>query len=165
MVYQWKNGTRFNADAQKVGEEVKAIGPEVTPVEVVKAARKAKSAMHDCFEWDDTAAAEEYRLEQARLVLRSIVVISEGGGEQIPSEVRAYESVSLSDEDGMSRRVYVPTETALADDDMRAQVFRRLQDTISEARATIKKYSALIGAVGTKADKHLEHAAKVLQKK
>jgi hypothetical protein len=34
--------------------------------------------MHNLFEWDDTVAAEEHRLEQARTLIRSIRIIKVG---------------------------------------------------------------------------------------
>lgn len=44
---------------------------------VVEAAKSKKSALHDAFEWDDTTAAHEFRLTQARKVLRSIRIVIE----------------------------------------------------------------------------------------
>jgi hypothetical protein len=39
---------------------------------VVDAARDPSSALHPCFEWDDTAAAHEHRLDQARRLIVSV---------------------------------------------------------------------------------------------
>ena len=40
--------------------------------DVLDAARDPSSPLHGCFEWDDGRAAEAYRLEQARELIRSI---------------------------------------------------------------------------------------------
>ena len=41
-------------------------GGRVTPEEVIDAARRTDSPLHDYFDWDDTSAAHKYRIEQAR---------------------------------------------------------------------------------------------------
>jgi hypothetical protein len=42
---------------------------------VVEAARDKRSALHSCFTWDDTLAAEEWRKEQARRLIQSHVAV------------------------------------------------------------------------------------------
>lgn len=44
---------------------------KITPKMVVDAARDDDSALHNYFEWDDGVAAENYRMMQARTLLRS----------------------------------------------------------------------------------------------
>lgn len=39
---------------------------------VLEEARKPTSVLHKCFEWDDTKAAEEWRKEQARKLIRTV---------------------------------------------------------------------------------------------
>jgi hypothetical protein len=52
---------------------------QVRPSDVVKAARPASSPLHSQFEWDDSEAAERYRLSQARQLLRvTVEYIGEG---------------------------------------------------------------------------------------
>mgnify|MGYP003421519919 FL=1 len=46
----------------------------LTPETVLDTARNPKSPLHDQFEWDDTAAAHQHRLQQARVLIRSVVV-------------------------------------------------------------------------------------------
>ena len=46
----------------------------LTPDLVVRAARAESSPLHQCFEWDDSAAAQAWREEQARTLIRSIRV-------------------------------------------------------------------------------------------
>jgi len=47
---------------------------KLTAEDVVAAARKRESPLHGCFEWDDNKAAECWRLEQARGLIRSVQV-------------------------------------------------------------------------------------------
>ena len=70
----WKMNGIFNADAQKVAEEIHAIGDEVTPDQIVEAARDESTELHKCFEWDDTIAANKWRKYQARQVLCTLVI-------------------------------------------------------------------------------------------
>lgn len=56
-------------------EELLATGrTEVKPRDLLTAARSKKSPIHGLFNWDDKAAAEEYRLSQASSLLYSVVV-------------------------------------------------------------------------------------------
>ena len=147
MVYEWKKGARLSADAQAVGEELESLEYK-TAESVVNAARKSKGDLHDCFEWDDSIAGEEYRKDQARLILRAIVTtIDVKRGEEIESiQVRAYESVrfALDDETPEKSMTYIPTREVLKDAQLRAQVIGRLSSTIAEAESTAEAYSYLV---------------------
>lgn len=48
---------------------------ELTPPDVLADARNPNSPLHGFFEWDDNEAAEQYRLSQARGLIRSVVAI------------------------------------------------------------------------------------------
>lgn len=48
---------------------------ELTPEDVLKDAQRNNSPLHDFFEWSDTKAAHEYRLQQARGLIRAVVAI------------------------------------------------------------------------------------------
>ena len=54
-------------------------------------ARDSESELHKCFEWDDTVAAEKYRLTQARLVIANLVVEVKRDKKE-PTEFRVYQS-------------------------------------------------------------------------
>lgn len=89
-----------DADPQKIGEALAAIraAGDLTPEAVVDSARHEESALHPHFEWDDAAAAERWRHEQARGLIRSI--IADNGSNQTPE--RAF--YSIKDKDGVSYR-------------------------------------------------------------
>lgn len=81
--YEFKEGARFQSGAPDipaiVGEHLEFLRVqckgELTPPDVVNDARNHNSPLHAFFEWDDSAAAEEYRLHQARGLIRSVVAI------------------------------------------------------------------------------------------
>jgi len=83
-----------NGSAQVVGEALDKVrstyGGMLTPTVVVKAARPKRSALHSYFEWDDTKAAQQYRLGQAGDLIRVVVVAPEKDAEQQFVPVRAY---------------------------------------------------------------------------
>lgn len=65
---------------------------KLTPNLVVEAARSPAHPLHSRFEWDDTAAAEKYRLDQARGLIRTVRVryINREGE---PHNIRSFHSV------------------------------------------------------------------------
>jgi hypothetical protein len=165
MVYQWKQ-ERFKADAQKVGEELEKISVKDAST-VVSMARKSKGELHKCFEWDDSIAGEEYRKEQARLVLRMIVtpVDIDNGKETIQVNVRAFESIRFETDEGSNEKnmTYVPIKEVLNDDAMIEQVISRLRNTIFEAEKTASTYEYLSPCFGSVKNK-LHEAMEVLKK-
>ena len=81
--YEFAEGARFQpgakGDAKVIGEHLEflrkqALG-ELTPEDVLADARNPNSPLHPFFEWDDSAAAEQYRLKQARGLIRSVVAV------------------------------------------------------------------------------------------
>jgi len=46
----------------------------LVPSTVVDAARDPESPLHSLFEWDDSRAAERFRLDQARTIIRRVTV-------------------------------------------------------------------------------------------
>lgn len=49
-------------------------GGILTPSSVIEAAKDPKNPLHSCFQWDDRKAANLYRVEQARHLIRSVQV-------------------------------------------------------------------------------------------
>lgn len=147
MVYKVREGFRVNGDPEKIGGELERLGTAISPSAVVEVARDESSAMHDCFEWDDDKAAEAYRVDQARYLLRAIVVVMPKDDEPEGTvEVRAYECVEIGKEEKKS--YYVPTVNALKDEDLRAQVIGRLTADIESAERTAENYEYLCQQFG-----------------
>ena len=71
MQAEWKIKGIFKAEAQKVADEIGEN--KVTPQEVLEKARDENSELHKCFEWNDSVAAEKYRLQQARAIIINLV--------------------------------------------------------------------------------------------
>lgn len=75
--YEWKTPGLFKADANLVANEILSIneGKGATPKQIVEKARNPESELHKCFTWDDTVAAEKWRLQEARLIAANIVFV------------------------------------------------------------------------------------------
>lgn len=95
----------------------------LTAEAVVKRAADKKNVMHRYFEWDDTEAAREYRLSQARGLIREVTVTYIDDGEE-KEPIRAFVNVEHA-----GRRSYMYATKALSVLEIRQQVIdRALQD-------------------------------------
>lgn len=86
------------ANPQVIGEALEKIteaaGGVLKPQAVVEAARRKTHPLHPHFEWDDALAAEAFRLDQARNLIRIVRIEDEATEE---GSVRAF--VSVADHD------------------------------------------------------------------
>lgn len=60
-------------DAQTVADEIADIGESATAEQIVDKAKDENTELHKCFTWDDEAAAEKYRIIEARQIVRCLV--------------------------------------------------------------------------------------------
>lgn len=86
MVYQFRLGARVKGvDAQTAGEELERIRERDGKIEtetIVSEARPENAPLHPAFEWNDSVAADEYRLWQARALVRSVEIAPQGKDEE-----------------------------------------------------------------------------------
>ena len=105
--------------------------------DVVKFARNKRTALHREFEWDDAKASAEFRLEQARRVIRvSVTVLPSPHSDQEP--VRAY--VSVASDRVQPGGGYRSFADVMTDDDMRLEL---VNEAIGEAKRWRRKYERL----------------------
>lgn len=138
-----KGGPLRDDDAQRIGQRIEhlmsANGRSVTPMDLVEDARPKNSSLHEYFEWNDTKAAEQFRMKQAGYLLGHIIVHVEYEGQKHQS--RAF--VNVRDVDSEARkptRVYVEVERALGREEMRDQL---IADALREASYWRRKYAML----------------------
>jgi hypothetical protein len=107
------------------------ISPEV----IVRRARRETSALHAEFNWDDTSAAHQHRLNQARALLRFSVILQDDG------KSKQYMPVYVSlFPDRTQERGYRELVTVLADSTLRGDF---LQLAFSTLRAFKAKFASL----------------------
>lgn len=140
--YSFRAGSPFPKDkAQTVGialEDVQrtkgTLG--IQPTDVVEAAVSPASPLHEFFEWDDTVAAQEYRVVQARHLLGAIkVTILDVTPEGQP--MRLFLNLTPADGDD---RAYIPAVTVLSDAAMRGQI---VEQALAEAESWRRRYEHL----------------------
>lgn len=103
--YNWSSGFGASMDIKKVISELNDIQSregEVTPEAIVKEARKTHSELHNYFEWNNTKAADKYRLQQAAELIQRIEVKVIKDGEA--KTIRAFEIVNR----GFGEKAYAP---------------------------------------------------------
>lgn len=110
---------------------------ELVAQEVVDAARALESPLHEHFEWDDSAAAEQWRLDQARALIRVTVTVIKAKN-KAPMTVHAF--WSLTPDRRKPGGGYRAVEKIMASRLLRKQL---LADALAELEAIRSKYAML----------------------
>lgn len=92
MVYEWKPKSMIKANANVAGKMCEQLENTVglTPENLLNANRAENSPLHDEFEWNDSIAAEKYRINQAGHIIRCLCVKIETVNNRNPEPVRAF---------------------------------------------------------------------------
>lgn len=124
----------------------------IRPSVVVEEARPKRAKLHDEFEWNNEKAAEEYRLSQARRLIRVTQIVMPTGERQPLIHVRPVQVDGPTAVEQQREGVYKPAavvascevEYEAALDELRGQV-RAIEKTIKELeRAAGQKVRPLI---------------------
>jgi hypothetical protein len=131
-----RKGTMTNpvviSELNRLAEENNGV---LEPERVVVAASAADSPLHSFFEWNDGEAAAQFRITQARKLIR--VCVSYIGPKEAPVLSRVFVSLSSDRRDGGG---YRPMVEVLSDDAMRS---RMLRDAMEEMARFKRKYQHL----------------------
>lgn len=113
------------------------------PEDVVKAARPVDSPLHTRFTWDDSEAANQYRLEQARKLIRTTIQFIEVDGQD--QSFRVFCSLTPDREnDGGG---YRETVTVLSDRRYRNQLLADAQDEMKRFELKYARLKELSGVI------------------
>lgn len=144
MRYEWKDGARSKGlKAEVVGPVLEKLIEKdgtLTAEGVLSEAKKKRSPLHSWFEWDDTEAARQYRLSQARNLIRSITVKVTGSDEDVT--VRAF--VNLGGPE------YEEVNTVLGTADRRQVMLKRAKRELKRVRdqyATLNELARVFAAI------------------
>lgn len=159
-------GSRLSlAEAERYGTALTTLaeehGGQLSPEAIVAAAAKprttATKVLHEWFEWEAERAASQWRVEQAKYLLRSIQFVAIVDGKE-QSPVHAFYNVSppeLAEEERTT--AYVSVDTLLNDDVLRAQYVERLRREALQwlARAAMyeKEFPDICEAIRREAEK------------
>lgn len=133
MTFKWKAGARITVNAQVAGEmcsEMEKAGA-LTAQNLVNANRPEEAPLHEAFEWNDTEAAENWRVHQARHIINSIVLVTE---EQEAEPVRFFFKIEPKEANYESMPVIIRNEDKYAN---------LLKIALRELEAFQRKYSQL----------------------
>lgn len=132
----WESGCRISADAQKVADEILAIGKSATTAQILEKARDEKTELHKCFDWDDAEAAEKWRMQQARHIVCNLVIKEKTDAPK--PEVRVF--FKTDNESG-----YKPTVLIMQDKDEYQKLLARALAELNSFRAKYKSLTELDG--------------------
>ena len=136
-IIKWSLKDIFKADATKCYEEIQEIGEEVKPEQVIERAKDKGSELHKCFDWNNSVAADKWRLHQARSVLNHLIVIKHEVDDEKsePVQFRVMMKNDRSESSG-----YKQTIVMVKDED---EYKKLLEQAYSELRAFKQKYQCL----------------------
>lgn len=114
------------------------------PADVVNAARDKSSPLHGHFCWDDGEAAERWREEQARQLIRNVRITVNAG---TPVAVRAYVSLPTDREVGAG---YRRMTDIISSEFMRRQLAEEINNKIIQWEKQAEIIGALVSFDGVK---------------
>lgn len=132
--YAWKHGKGNGVSAQVAGEVMEKIerrDGQVTKEAFLEESRPEDSPTHNLFEWDDTIAAEQYRLHQSQLAILDIVVTIEK--DETKQKAPAFVNVVVRNE----KAKYNSVDIVMADEEKRKMA---LKNAFAELTAFENKY-------------------------
>lgn len=168
MRYIFREGSRFSSnqfDPQAVGKELERCRNEdggLHPEVVVSRAENPESPLHHAFEWDDSEAARQYRLDQARLLIRSVRVIHESKNEERP----AYVHVPGRKQNGAADKTppgrYVSSDMLQDDEDMMERAVDESLHRLAGAANSLSTLLSLAFDAGHKHEEDIRQAASLV---
>ncbi|MBO6178502.1 MAG: hypothetical protein J6M62_11250 [Selenomonadaceae bacterium] len=136
MVYKWKYN--ISVEAETAGKELERMENKhgkVTPQIILDESRADNAPLHRLFEWDDTKAAEKYRLTQAQNIIHNLTITVDNPKTERQTTVRAY--VKLQDE----VYNYISVTKAVTEQDTYQAI---LNEALEEIKRFQRKYSGLV---------------------
>lgn len=125
---------------------VAGMDDKAAPRALLEAAKSPDNPLHDYFTWDDSEAAERYRLAQAGTLFRRVklqIVRADPERREVAFEtVRAVTSVP-SDRSKTDSASYGRTTSVMNDEDRRASVLRGIVRDLIALRRKYATYSEL----------------------
>jgi len=110
-------------------------GGKLNPEDVVAESKSKNSVLHEIFEWDNKKAADKWRIQQARDLIRNIRFVTTN--EEVSISGRFY--VNVREEPGEIRK-YIPVKRALLNETARKDL---LQQAKADMEIFCNKYKEL----------------------
>ena len=130
------SGTAWERELEKMADRIGHLTPEA----VVKRARNPESALHAMLTWDDGEAADQYRLLQARSLIRRVVVRVEQPAENELVKIRAFVNVERGSTE------YVPLALVRSDENAAAAIIHHLLADLRSVQQRLMRYADYLDA-------------------
>lgn len=153
--YKYKTGAVHRVSAAIAGPICQKLHDNniLTPKNLVNEARPEDSPLHPEFDWDDSIAAEKWREEQARQVIKTIILYESDVQTEREVILEEVETEDVVDSDnvfkskdrafvstGERNHRYVPIAVALTNDEWKANLLKAAR---KDMQAFIVKYHRL----------------------
>ena len=134
----------YEKDPEIVGRHLEMLRKrnkgELTPEVVLDDAKHDNSPLHSFFEWDETEAARQYRLQQARGLIRAVVAVYARENKD-PIKAKAYVHISSP------KPHYRETVDALSKQATRTAVLQRAWSELQAWKNRYKDLEELSGLI------------------
>ena len=152
--YSWRSGYSYKTSADVVGKaltEIEQRDGAVTSRAFLEYSRPEESETHDMFEWDDSIAAEKYRLAQSGRIINQLQVEVVYVGDRIPREIdievtrteaprKVSAFVNVTPRSTRGSAVFNNIQDAMSDENKSKQV---LMNALADLKAFEEKYGEL----------------------
>lgn len=135
----------MNQSKDVVVRELKTIESRdgvITPNAVVAEAEHETSPLHKYFDWDDSEAASNWRLHQARLLINSVKI------ELVGKDVEGFYNVKVTVGTELQQG-YVSAERVMSDKDLHSQVIKEAVKELKYWQVKYNTLSELDGVINT----------------
>lgn len=131
-------------EAQVYGEHIVSLIEEnnglISAEIVVDDASREVSPLHDYFEWDDQVAAMEYRLNRARVLMRSIQVVIKADDQERTAVLCEHIKIKNGD---ITESGYTTIMRVMTDEDLRRQTVERALHELQSWQRRYRDYHEL----------------------
>lgn len=147
--YSYKIEGLFKVSARVAGQVCRNLSETaggLTPKRLVDISRSKDSPLHNEFEWDDSIAGEKYREEQARQLIKNIVIVQSNSETErcVKLERKEKEEEEARDRGfvptGENNSRYITLTTALTNEKWRENLLKQAR---KDSEAFINKYHRL----------------------
>jgi hypothetical protein len=111
-------------------------GGNLDPRRIVEFARSSNTALHSAFTWDDGEAAERWRINQAKQVIRAAVtMLPRPDGGMVPVRAYVYDATA---------RQYAATSTVLSDAESADTLLRQMRLDVERILNRYRRHASLV---------------------
>lgn len=142
--YAWRKHGMGTCSAQAAGEMIEMIEARdgfCSKQALLDESRPEDSPTHGAFEWDDTKAAEQFRLAQAGRIINNICVkiISDDA----PKQEKRVAFVNVTPEGTHTRAIYKSAEIAMTNKEEKDNVLKNALDELTAFKEKYRRLSEL----------------------